>query len=227
MYEDVSAYTSREKAGSGYNYDLLPLIKNFSFLEFIYNALKNNENSDDYGAFLVITNNQYIIGYNSELGRGTHISSFARTMKNLNGGGRIDRDSDALKLNRECRNNFLTARVLYECNSQTENGRNMYSGCIDFSLGTQMITKDQFEVFKKFYEDYNKEIEIVIKKCSLKNFCVWLSYRDENGKLCVDKSGNLDNLYKYLENHIDENKELEDDKIILGVEVPKTSKKKY
>ena len=96
----------------------------------------------------------------------------------------------------------------------------MYFGNISFSLQNLPITQSQFEVFKKFYEDYNDEIKLVVNKCSLDNFCVWFTYQTENGKKGVDKSDSLDNLYNFLLAHIDKNKVVTDDnEVLVGVGV--------
>lgn len=211
----LSGFTSR-KSGSGakYNYDLNPLIKDFSFLDFIHNGLKYRDTGHDFGAFLVLTNKQYVLGYNAGFGVGTHIASFARTYNDLNGYSRIRNDLEAIKLSTKCQKEYITARITYECTGENENRTPVYFGNISFSLQNLPITQSQFEVFKKFYEDYNDEIKLVVNKCSLNNFCVWFTYY-ENGKKGVDKSDSLDNLYNFLLAHIDKDKVVTDDNEVL------------
>ena len=94
-----NSYIARKNGnGSAYNYDLGPLIYNFSFDTFILDAEKSKEGLQEHGAFLIITNNQYIIGYNAGYGTGTHISAFARTTKDMFGGGSILNQNEAFKL---------------------------------------------------------------------------------------------------------------------------------
>ena len=58
-------YQNRNDNGRDYNYDITPLIQNFDFYDFIDYAERFKEEIKDYGAFIVITNKQYIIGYNA------------------------------------------------------------------------------------------------------------------------------------------------------------------
>ena len=99
-------YQNRNSNGDDYNYDILPLIENFDFYEFIDYAERFKEEIKDYGAFIVITNKQYIIGYNASFGTGTHLSSFARVMKDIKGGGRILDSNEAKLLTDECIKEF-------------------------------------------------------------------------------------------------------------------------
>lgn len=216
---NVSAFLSRKSGGGAkYNYDLGPLIYNFSFLDFIYDALKYKGVGNDFGAFLVLTNKQYVLGYNAGFGVGTHISSFARTFNDLNGLGNINNDLEAIRISEKCQKNYITARITYECVGENENRGLLYLGSINFSIKSLPISRNQFEVFKKFYEDYNQEIELAVKKCSLDNFCVWFTYKKENGKQVINKSGSLDNLYDFLEKNIDYNKVIEDEgEVLIGV----------
>ena len=224
MDPNISGYINR-KTGSGtkYNYELKPLIENFSFLDFISNALKNREVGNDFGAFLVLTNKQYILGYNAGFGVGTHIASFARTYNDINNRGKVENDLEAIRLSTKCQKEYITARIMYECVGENENKIPVYSGSISFSIKSLPISPKQFEVFKKFYENYNREIELVVKKCSINNFCVWFTYDTESSKFNVDKSCNLDNLYKFLESQIDYDKVVDDeDEVLVGVGIDET-----
>ena len=218
---NFQAYYGR-KNGDGFyfNYELLPLIHNFEFLDFIATASNN-----DHGGFLVITNNQYIIGYNSGFGIGTHRVAFARVMKDLTGGGLIRSEQEVNKLYHDCTKKFITARITYDYRGMNESGLPIHNGAIYFKLPeTNTITKEQFEVFKKFYEDYNQEIKIIIRKYGIKKFNVQYEYIDEEGTKTMKIITNLDELYIYLEQCIEANKLLNiDNEIILGI----TPNKKY
>ena len=225
---NVSGFLNRKRGGGEkYNYDLKPIIENFSFLDFIYDALKNREVGNDFGAFLVLTNKQYVLGYNAGFGVGTHIASFARTFSDLKGHGEVENDLDAIRLSTKCQKDYITARIMYECVGENENRVPIYSGSISFSIKKLPISPSQFEVFKKFYDDYNSEIELVVKKCSINNFCVWFTYDTDSSKFNVDKSGNLDNLYKFLESQIDYDK-IDDyeDEVLVGVGIDETLSKR-
>lgn len=173
---------------SMYNYDINPLIDNFSFYDFI-------NSKDDLGGFIVITNKQYIIGYNSSFGKGTHLSSYARVMKDLSGGGYISNQMDATFLALNCKKTNITARINYE-----KIGNGSYCGGISFDLTLLKdgISKEQLEEFKLFYDDYNEEIESISSKLGIQNFYVEFKYKDTNGAVKRHISNNLDELYKYL-----------------------------
>ena len=202
----------KEVGESGYNYDLAPFINDFSFYDYIDYAERHKRDVDDYGGYVVITNNQYIIGYNSSFGSGTHLSSFARTMQDIKGGGKIYNIDDAMRLTMECFDNFLTAVIVYEQTRETINSDIEYRGYISFDL-TNGVSEDQIKVFDQFYEDYNDELTYVTKKFKGK-FDVLYSYIDKNGKTKIVKSNNLDSLKECLLTQINNDKKVYDEEII-------------
>lgn len=205
-----SGYIARKGGGgSAYNYDLAPLISNFDFDTFIQDAEKSKDGLQEHGAFLVVTNKQYIIGYNAGFGAGTHISALARTTKDiLFGGGSISNQNEAFQLTGICCRNYITARIVYECVGYNENHRPIYAGYINFNLNEfdNKITLEQFEIFKTFYNDYNEDIKYVTKKYGLNKFYVRFCYKDQNGKGNENISDSLDELYNHLSNNIDKEK---------------------
>ncbi len=208
------AYVSRKSGGGGaYNYDLGPLIYDFSFETFISDAEKCKDGVQEHGAFAIITNKQYIIGYNAGFGAGTHISAFARTTKDLFGGGSITNQNEAFKLTGICCRNFITARIVYECVGYNDNRRPIYTGYINFNLNefNNKITPGQFETFKRFYNDYNEDIKYVTKKYGSNKFYVRFCYKDNLGNGQENISDSLDELYKHLSNNIDMSKTILDD----------------
>ena len=216
----TSAFTSRKSGGgSSYNYDIEPLIANFTFYDFVTAAEQSKEELTDHGAFLIITNNQYVIGYNAGFGAGAHAPAFARAILALNGkkNQNISGPTEAALLGGSMDSQYIKARILYECCGPNENGRLTYAGLINFNLiplGSK-ITPNQFETFKDFYNDYNKDIEYISKKY---NFPVRFCYRDENGQMQESITKNLDALYKYLEQNIDHNKVIDEETTIIGTE---------
>lgn len=219
------AYYGR-KNGDGiyFNYDLFPLIHNFSFIDFIASAT-----NFDQGGFLVITNNQYIIGYTDGFGLGTHRVAFARVMKDLTGGGLISSHEEAYKLSTECTKNFLTARITYDYRGCNSFGNSMHSGAIYFKLPeNNTITKEQYNMFKKFYNDYYNELKILIRKLGIQKFNIQYEFMDEDNTKRIKNTDNLDELYIYLEHQIDDNKTINiDNEIIIGtINNPKTKKLK-
>ena len=211
MYE---AFINRKSGeGSSYNYDLKPLIENFTFYDFVANTRKYEE----HGGFLIITNNQYIVGYNAGFGVGTHMASFARAMVNINDEKESDitNEIDVYMLYKNCVQNYLVSRIVYEPYEDEETGRIKFYGSISFNLTAtnKKITPQQFEIFKQFYNDHNEDIKYVTQKFK---FFVAVNYLDETGKEKYKVTEDLDFLYNYLENNIDNNKEIPEEKIIIG-----------
>lgn len=203
--------------GNPYDYDLFPLIKDFSFLNFMYEARAYRY--DDYGAFLVISNKQYIIGYNAGFGIGSHNSAFAKVYKEMHGGGTIYNPKDADVLNSLCNKNFITARIF------TEKISGGYTGCIHFSIPKDGISLEQFKLFEQFYDDYNEEISLTVSKYGITNF--YVSYRTlrkncdniySSDDLIQHSDKNLDNLKEFLRSRINPtlDYDLTNDEVIIG-----------
>ena len=166
-------YKRKAGNGSAYNYDLKPLIENFDFYDFIDYANKNK--TDDYGGFVMITPKQYIIGYNAGFGSGTHLSSFARAMQDIKGGGQINTFIDAANLNMECEDNYILGYIVYERGVEKDTNKSEYCGYVVFDCKNN-ITPEQYDVFLKFYEDYNNDLNYV---CNKFKFEVIYSYKME------------------------------------------------
>lgn len=208
-------YQNRNDNGRDYNYDIMPLIQNFDFYDFIDYAERFKEEIKDYGAFIVITNKQYIIGYNASFGEGTHLSSFARVMKDIKGGGNIINSEEANHLTNECMNNFLTGRIMYErCESA---GRPKCAGHISFNLINKTITKEQLDTFEKFKEDYGLEIKRIVRKYGIDKFKIIITYKTQEGLLNSITTDNLDEVYNILQNYVSQDKIVDIDESIIGV----------
>ena len=208
-------YQNRSHNGRDYNYDLSTLTNDFDFYEFIDYAEKFKDELKDYGAFIVITGKQYIIGYNASFGEGTHLSSFARVMKDLKGGGIILNSIEAKQLTDECINKYLTGRIMYErCESV---GRPRCEGHISFNLVGKTISIEELKVFEKFMESYGLEIKRIIRKYGMDKFKIIVTYTNENGNLDSIHTDNLEDVYELLKKHI-EYKTDDLDEIILGVD---------
>ena len=201
-------YKRKTGSGSAYNYELAPLIDSFSFYDFVKEGMRKKDISGSHGGFLVITNHQYIVGYNADFGSGTHAASFSRTMKDLTGGGPITNFRDATHLNVACTRNYLCARLLFEYVGVDNENKPIYDGSLVFLLPDvgYKITPEQFEIFKKFYEDYNDDIKYVISKVGARNFQVRYQCLDEKGNRIQKFCNSLDELYEYLSSCIDSDK---------------------
>lgn len=190
------------------NFDLLPLIQKFSFYDFC-----NEADTVDHGAFLVITNMQYILGYNYGYGDGPHEDAFARTMKDILGGGVIRSEDEVLKLAKMAKTKYITARIMYEVYEDDYSHIKRKSGRIAFLLGYHpKITKEQYEMFKEFYDDYNEEIKCVCQKFP---FIVTFSYYNEENKIKRFESDSLDMVKEYLEKNIVLEENIDEECILL------------
>ena len=208
-------YQNRNDKGRTYNYDLSALIYDFDFYEFIDYAEKFKDELKDYGAFIVITNKQYIIGYNASFGEGTHLSSFARVMKDLKGGGVIINSQEAKQLTDECINKYITGRIMYErCESV---GRPKCEGHISFNLVGKTVSLEQLNVFEKFMDSYGLEIKRIIKKYGMDKFKIIVTYINDEGVLDSIYTDCLEDVYELLKKNICLCNE-DSNEIILGVD---------
>lgn len=207
-------YRNRDTNGNDYNYDLTPLIEGFDFYEFVDYAERFKEEIKDYGAFIVITDKQYIIGYNASFGQGTHLSSFARVLKDIKGGGTIINSDEAKKLTDECIDSFLTGRIMYErCESA---GRPKCEGHISFNLVNKTITQEQLSTFEKFKEDYGLEIKRIVRKYGIDKFKIIVTFKTQDGQLESITTDNLDDVYELLKNFVSKDKIVDIDEHIIG-----------
>ena len=210
--------------GSNFNYDLYPLISDFCFekLTEFPKFVKDEEGNsyEDYGAFFVITDKQYIIGYTAGNGAGTHKSAFARVEKELQGGGVINNSVDAKVLTDKCMQENICARIYY-CNGIINNF-SRYSGHIDIDLTDTIITKEKFEIFKLLYDKYNQELLYLSSKN--KGFQVEYTYLEGN-RVLRNESNSLDSLYLYFENNLNKDYEVNNsNEIIIGETIKKIVK---
>lgn len=206
-------YVKGRTSGSKWNFDLQPLITDFNFYDFCCSA-----NSSDHGGFLVITDKQYVVGYNAGFGEGAHVYAFARCMKDMQGGGDINSDKESFALDFTLEKEYLFARIIYEMYEDEVTHQKKHAGYIVFPLAdfrnNKNITKGQFEQFLKFYEKYNDEIKYVYKKF---NFVVdYTNY--ENDRVTHHYANSLDGLRDYLSKHIVDKKSHDNHEIILNQE---------
>ncbi len=212
MSKDLNNYyTKGRTTGPKWNFDLAPLIEDFSFYDFCYAA-----DGSDHGAFLVVTDNQYLIGYNAGYGAGSHMHAFGRIHKDLLGGGEISNPQDGIFLSSQLQKEALTGRITYEPYID-ENERQKYRGRIILdtdSIYTSkfVISPSQYEQFMEFYKDYNEEIKLA---CLRFNMQVEFTIREE-GKYETIKSNSLDEAVKYLQTCIVDDYQSIPDGVILN-----------
>ena len=203
-------YSNKSTGRLDYNFDLRELTENFSLIDFVSNARKCP--NEDFGGFLICTPKQYIIGYNSNFGTGSHGNSFGRAMKDMQGGGEITSQEEILSLASKCERTYFCGRILYDCRGTNEYGRPIFQGCFCF-LTAKPISEKMFKSFKRFYEDYKKEIESVVKNS---NGTFDLSYYSKELRKGIHTT-NMEEIYDYVEKHVDYEYNPEEEERIIGV----------
>ena len=190
-------FTRKNGYSSMYNFNLQELISDFSFYDFI--NMPPKKDAFDYGAFAVFTDNQYVIGYNSGYGIGTHYSSFARFMKDISGGGNISSIEEAYKLSDKCQMNYITIKINYEEIKNIWDIESRRTGGVRITIPFRGISLNQYKLFKKFYDKYNEDLKYAIQKS---NGTFDVSYQGLRIKT-VGKLNSLDEVLKYVEEHVD------------------------
>ncbi len=200
--EAINYFRKGKDNGLLYNFDLIPLIDGFDFYEFCDNGQKQ---TGDYGGFIVITDKQYIVGYNSGFGIGSHRNVFARVYRDIHGGGPVNSDIETMEFERKLLTSALVGKIHFELTAQLD-APTHHTGHIHFDFTApgsknqiKPITEKQFKQFKKFYEKYNKDIKYV---CQRFDFKIILTYHDTFGELITVTSSDLQALYNFMENHI-------------------------
>ena len=199
-----------------YNFDLLPLIDNFSIVDFCYDAIKNIRNADDLGGFAVITPKQIVFGYNDNFGTGTHLIAYARAYADINGLGKIQDEYVLNKYLERCKSEYVTCRLTADVVSKK--GRVEYKFGFFVSFPDNM-TYELYDMFKEFYDKYNEDIAYVNKKYGLKTCCCRI---DEEGVKAYQYYDDLTPILEYIEKESTRFQHSEEkNEIILGGETRK------
>ena len=203
-------YANKSTGKMDCNFDLKELTENFSIFNFINDARKRP--SEDFGGFLICTPKQYIFGYNSSFGIGSHGASFGRAMKDILGGGNISNEGELLRLASECERTYFCARLLYECVGYNHYQRPIFKGSLAF-LTAKPINEEMFQTFKKFIEDYGQEINLAV---STSGGSFDLTYYSKEKRKSIH-TNDLNEVYSYVESHIDYDYKVNIEEEIIGV----------
>ena len=207
-------YVSKNKNYGSYNFDLQELTKNFSFFDFVYNARKATSDGlePDFSGFLVCTPKQYIVGYTSDFGKGSHHPAFGRAYKDIHGGGEIVDTMEIARYSTECKINYLCARIHFDSVGMDEFGMPVLDGGISIMSGKK-ISPEIYETFKKFCEDYAKDINMTISNNPGR---FHIGYYDSSRKKSMEASS-LDEVITYLEREVDPSLSTDEEEIIIGI----------
>lgn len=211
-----AAFGNRKNNVYGYKFDLEEIINQFSqdgFRGFIQRG-RNINGALEYGGFMVITDKQYILGYNANLGQGTHTSAYANCMSILNGND-INNNNDVIHLSSECQKKFITVRFVYEKMGRNLYGTFNYVGRILFDFGTLDITPGKLKALENFYNEYAQEFKYIKEYY---NFSINYSYID-GGSFFQPECQSLDDVLNFARRRLNTEAKntSSDDEIIIGV----------
>jgi hypothetical protein len=198
---------------SRYNFDLKELTNDFSFFNFVDKASRTQ--SFDFGGFGVITSKQYIMGYNSNYGLGTHNCSYGRFMEDINGGGQLYSECDVNYLAEQCKSKFITIRMSYEVGVPNDQGVSGHFGSLRFQIPNRKISLNEYKLFEQFYNEYNEDIKMAIERSKGK---LTVSFFSKQIGSIICNNG-IDKLLAFLKSNIDY--DMVDDngnEIIVGTE---------
>lgn len=187
-----------------YLFNAKEMIDAFHMEEFLIDSEDMDRSN---GAFLIITDNQCILSYNKDYGKGLHIESMGNALFEIWG---REKDIDELP--------FIfpeSEKINIMASLVNEPGMSY----IVFHLKyLKSITSNQLSLFKQFLDQYN---ELFLKKTreSIDSFTVYMEtdYEQEYHE--------LKDVYQYLETIVDYDKKVPQDVVILG-EVLDNSKRR-
>ena len=190
----MKGYITREidTPGVSYNYDLLPLIDNFTIRQFCDDVPRKQDEMTDISGVLVITPKQYILGYTRDYGLSTHLIGYARVNKDIHGGGKINNDDDLQYYYNDCRKSYITGRL--GADVRLKHGFLGYEYNLRINFPADM-TWELYDSFFNFYRDHNEEIK---ELNALYGFTVSCCIIDEEGVKNIKSFPNLDPILTYL-----------------------------
>ena len=190
-----------------FNFDVSDMIQAFDFEKFI---LQNNSFNWENGAYLIITDNQLIMGYTRDFGKGPHEHAIANAVRVINGFDFFDSTKDTFRVDYDTNKEYIKARILNE---------KLTGKLILFDLyKLKSISENQYKLFEYFYEKYNE----VIKRASVDNDTI---VHFSNNKFQSFASDDLTLMKEYLKTIIDYDKEIKKDKKIIGISIEEIEKK--
>lgn len=198
-YEKINKDAYYGRGEDDYNQPL-ELIASSDELYRTIRSIENRREEKELGALLVITDKQWILTYNGNYGSGSHNTAMARVYADM---------TDKAKLNyidvktyfHKLEERFLHAKMYIEKYTPTSKVTNILS--FSFNRSTKSITQNEYEGFRRFYDEYAELIK-------LKNFDVSF----------MGKTMDIDTVKERLESMIDPYLDLsnlmECDEVIIG-----------
>ena len=184
-----------------FNFDVKRMIDEFDLEKFL--AATHSFNWE-HGAYLLISDNQLILGYNRDYGRDKHEYAIAHAIRIIRDLDYFDSEKDTFRLDYKTNNEFIKARLLNE---------ELSGRLILFDLyKLESITRNQYILFEYFCDKYND----LVKQISLSSEpIVHYSTNKSQSFTCND----LETVKEYLKTIVDDEKHLEEDQKIIGIDV--------
>lgn len=177
---------------------IIPMIKEFDLIKLMSNVPKDD--FYDNGGFVVITDHQYIVGYNLEYGMRSHELSYACITGELLKGGETINPSNCVEEFTLCNNAYLTGRINCEQHNMDISFTLSEREDRDHPFVLKKITNGQLEAFKAFYDEYNDTIKRYRLPVSLGI--------PKNGTVCTAMYEDLTPMLELMETMVDNNKEI-------------------
>ena len=176
--------------------EVVEMINNFNLKTF----LEGRKLGDSIGGYLLITDNQCVMGYNGKRGRDAHVQAFASAISLINDLGELDFHK-MMQLDIDSDKEYIKARLV-------NLGDRSY---IAFNFGLlENITPNQLELFELFKNQYNDIIKFYSHYYGMPMINVIIP-----GYLTFE-SNDLEEIYNYLKTIVNYQKELPQDKNIIG-----------
>lgn len=137
---------------NSYNYDVEEMVNSFSLEDFLI-PQKNSVQKD---AFLLVTDNQYVLGYSKCNGVGDFKEAVSNSVREIYGLRDFTYRREIDRVSEFVLSNFITASIV---NSQKAG---VYLAFNIKQCGK--ISEKQLEMFKQFYDKYNEKIKLFSEK---------------------------------------------------------------
>ena len=180
-----------------------------NYLEFVrcyQEALKK----DEFGAFLIITGNQYVFAKCCDDGEQSHLLSITKAFLELEGKDSNVSVLEASKLYKD----YLKKYLIFDFEIKKDEISRKRDKFIRTNLNQSTISKEEYQLFKMFFDEYNE----VISRCDF-DYSVW---DKTTGRII--SVGSIYQLEELLRNITDEKTKpntLENGEKIIGIPLKK------
>ena len=185
-----------------YNFNIKSEIDSFSFEDLV----KRNR----IAAILFFTDNQYVISYTENYGKGSHDITLTRIYKDIYGGGKITSDKEYEEIKEKLKD-YIFAKITFFTNR-----------IHIFFEGLDNLNNKNYNSFLTFYDNFNELFKVLSTKIDFK-----VSFFNSNKRTFMT-TNSFDFLLEYLQEQL-ENSILEPnnkEETIIGIPTNLKKKKK-